>query len=85
MKFEEILPLLREGKMAKHARMKDGEYWIVGKSGFKALVGLDDEWPTLIKVFKNPFEKEKFCDGGSYSWGIERWAIMCDTWEIVDE
>lgn len=76
MKFEEILPLMREGKKAKHARMKDGEYWIAGHATHPAV----DKWPTLIKVFENPFE----ADRDSYSWGIERWAIMCDDWEIVE-
>ena len=77
MKFEEILPLLREGKKAKHASMKDDEYWILGYAKFEGM----DKWPTLIKMFKNPFE----ADRDSYSWGIERWAIACDTWELYEE
>ena len=80
MKFEEILPLMREGKKARHKRMKDGEYWIIG---YAELSGLD-KWMTLIKMFDNPFEKEKYSDGGCYAWGIERWSIMCDDWEIVE-
>lgn len=81
MKFEEILPLLREGKKARHARMKDGEYWICGYASFLQ----ENKWPTLIKVFDNPFENERNADVSTWSWGIERWAIMCDTWEIINE
>lgn len=81
MKFEEVLPLMREGKKAKHSKMKDGEYWICGKAGLPGC----DFFPTLIKVFDNPFETERASDTSSWSWGIERWAIMCDDWEIVDE
>ena len=43
-----------------------------------------EKWPTLIKVFDNPFESERAADVSSWAWGIERWAIMCDTWEIVE-
>lgn len=81
MKFEEALPLMREGKKARHGRMKEGEYWICGSSSMQGI----DKWPTLIKVFDNPFENERAADVSSWSWGIERWAILCDTWEIVDE
>lgn len=81
MKFEEILPLMREGKKAKHMRMKEGEYWICGHSSFAG----SEKWPTLIKVFKNPFQNERTPDQSSYSWGIERWALLCDTWEIVQD
>jgi hypothetical protein len=82
MKFEEILPLMREGKKAKHSRMKDGEFWMCCTLGF----GKDDpmKFPTLAKMFTNPFHDEVKAEGGSYNWGIERWAIMCDDWEIVD-
>ena len=80
MKFEEILPLLREGKKARHSRMKDKEYWICGHANFDGMA----KWPTLIKVFDNPFENERTPDVSNWAWGIERWAIMCDTWEIVE-
>ncbi len=80
MKFEEILPFMREGKKVRHSRMKEGEYWICGYASFEGM----DKWPTLIKMFENPFENERAPDVSSWSWGIERWAIMCDTWEIVE-
>jgi len=76
MKFEEVLPLIKEGKKARHGRMKNGEYWICGHH---SVTGLQN-WPTLIKVFTNPFETDR----DVYSWGIERWAIMDDTWEVID-
>jgi hypothetical protein len=76
MKFEEVLPLMKEGKKARHARMKTGEYWTCGYARFEEM----EKWPTLIKIFNNPFEPDR----DIYSWGIERWAIMDDTWEIVE-
>ena len=76
MRFEEILPLMREGQKAKHGRMKDNEYWICGYSS----LGDSEKWPTLIKMYENPFEADR--DG--YSWGIERWAIMADDWFVVE-
>jgi hypothetical protein len=76
MKFEEVLPLMRDGKKARHARMRDGEYWTCGYSSIEA----SDKWLTLIKVFDNAFD----CDRDSYAWGIERWAVMMDGWEVVD-
>lgn len=81
MNFEEVLPLMREGKKARHGRMKEGEYWICANASF-----IDDshKWPTLVKVFDNPFENERSADVSSWAWGIERWAIMCDSWEIVE-
>lgn len=81
MKFEEILPFMREGKKVRHARMKDGEYWICCQAAF---MGTEQPWLTLGKVFKNPFDKEVVSDGGSFGWGIERWAIMDETWEVVE-
>lgn len=81
MKFEEILPFIREGKKVRHARMKDGEYWICCNAAF---IGTEQTWPTLTKVFKNQFDNQPECDGGSYAWGIERWAIMDETWVVVE-
>ena len=80
MKFEEVLPLMREGKKAKHGRMKDGEYWVYAFAKFEGM----EKWPTLAKVYNNPFEDERNVDISSYSWGIERWAIMADDWEIIE-
>jgi hypothetical protein len=82
MKFEEILPFMREGKKVRHARMKEGEYWICCNAAF---TGTEQTWPTLTRAFKNPFDKEVVSDGGSYAWGIERWAIMDETWEIIED
>ena len=76
MKFEEVLPLMRDGKKAKHARMKAGEYWVYG---FANVPGCE-KWPTLIKMFENPFQPDR----DIYSWGIERWAILCDSWGIIE-
>jgi len=84
MKFEEVLPLMRQGKKAKHAKMMDGEYWICGTAEFKLDANVP-KWPTLVRIFDNPFEDGKNYDTNSHSWGIQRWAIMEDTWEIVEE
>lgn len=81
MKFEEVLPLMREGKKAKHARMRDNEYWILGHIGLPQ----SEKIFTMIKVYGNPFENERTADCSTNSWGIERWAIMEDTWEVIDE
>lgn len=80
MKFEEVLPLMREGKKARHAQMKENEYWVCA---FISLPG-SEKIPTITKVFDNPFHHEKTRDADQYSWGIERWAMMESTWEIVD-
>ncbi len=77
MKFEEILPFMREGKKVRHARMKDGEYWICCNASF---MGTEQTWPTITKAFNNPFE----LDEGRHVWGIQRWAIMDETWEVVE-
>jgi len=66
MRFEEVLPLMRKGKKARHLRMKNGEYWTCGFQGFED----NDKWPTLIKMFENPFESELYPDSSSWSWGI---------------
>lgn len=76
MNFEEVLPLMRQGKKARHLRMKDGEYWTCGYASIEE----SDKWLTLIKVFDNAFDHDR----DSYAWGIERWALMADDWEIVD-
>ena len=78
MRFEEVLPLMREGKKARHARMRADEFWTCGTAAMKAY-GVA-EFPVIMKVFTNPFEDDR----NSYSWGIERWAIMVDDWEIVE-
>ncbi len=68
MKFEEILPLMRQNKKARHQRMKSGEYWICGYASMQGV----EKWPTLIKVFDNLFENERMVDVSSWAWGIER-------------
>lgn len=80
MKFEEVLPLMREGKKARHSRMKANQYWICATMSVLGSGNI----PTITKIFDNPFENEKTRDSDSYSWGIERWAMMEDTWEIVE-
>lgn len=80
MKFDEVLPLMREGKKARHGRMNKGEYWIGGYASFQGM----DKWLTLIRVFDNSFENECYRIASNWASGIENWAIMCDTWELVE-
>ena len=51
MRFEEALIQMREGKKARHARMKDGEYWVCGYSNIPGL----PQFPVLLKVFDGWF------------------------------
>lgn len=81
MKFEDILPFMREGKKVRHGRMKEGEYWICCNTSF---IGTEQTWPDLTKIFDNPFENERMSDANHWAWGIERWAIMDETWEVVE-
>lgn len=80
MLFEEVLPLLREGKKARHGRMKEGEYWICG---YATMPGLD-KWLTLFRGFDNCNERSVDTNSSSWSSGFERWAICCDSWEIIE-
>lgn len=80
MKFEEVLPLMREGKKARHSKMEDGEYWICGYAGMDGI----EKWLTLIKMINDPVQNKCTPDTSRWAWGVERWAIMDDTWEIVE-
>lgn len=60
--------------------MNPGEYWICGKAGLGDLVPDIKPWPILIKI-----EADGTHLPDKYSWGIERWAIMLDTWEVIDD
>jgi len=77
MKFEEVLPLMREGKKARLINNYDGEYWICGSIGNPGL-GMPLQ-PTIHRMDKNDCAPRTKDD-----WGIHRWAIMRDDWEIVE-
>ena len=93
MKFEEILPLMREGKRAyiNDPNIKEFWYcgkWLICKTGF---IDYIDENGKLVEYPENKKwlslacldedEKEIVTKD---SWGIPTWAILCDKWEICD-
>lgn len=79
MKFEEVLPLMREGKKAYiPSHYMEQEYLICGKQGNTEL-GI----PIINTIIKVNSKNEFIND--SYSWGIPCWAIMSDQWTIKDE
>ena len=75
MRFEEILPLMREGKKARLEDDKDGEYWICGYSGF-------DESSKVLTIIR--MDKNNCAPTTTYDWGIGRWMVMRDNWVAVE-
>lgn len=76
MKFEEILPLMRQGKKARLANDIDEDYWICGYQNF---IDGTNKMPIIIRMDKNDCAPLTQRD-----WGIARWMIMDESWEIVD-
>lgn len=80
MKLEEILPLIREGKKFTIKNYdSDGEHWIAGKIGF---IGMKPEDMTLTL---HRINKSDCAISEPNSWGIPRWAILDDSWEICED
>lgn len=79
MRFEEVLPLMRQGKKA---RMKideeDGCYWVVATSYFPP----DDRTNGIKTIAK--IEKDGFFHPNRWSWGIPCWAVMAEDWEVIE-
>lgn len=88
MKFEEVLPLIREGKKAKTSRQKEGEYYIATWIGFKKfnnlgkVVGIEDEgkWIAITKMF-NDYIHSDLKNAPPFMYMAD---IMADDWEIVE-
>lgn len=91
MKFEEILPFLREGKRAilNNSNAKDawfGGVWLACKAKLpdyfddNGVQVFCDEWLSLACL-----DKDDRMAGGKDAWGIPTWAVMSDDWEIIDE
>ncbi len=77
MKFEEVLPYLRVGqKVRLPSYDRDGEYWIAGYAG---IIGLTEKSLTIHR-----FNKDGKVFHGEKDWGIPKWVIMSDEWEIVE-
>ena len=77
MKLEEILPHLRNGKKAFNKIYdENGEYWI---AGFIGLTGTELKTLTIHRV-----NKEGLFLNGETDWGIPRWLLMSDEWELLE-
>lgn len=78
MKFEEILPHLRDGKMARYPNYfyNENGYWIAG------YVSIIDSKKTLTLIRVN---EQKKALKGIYDWGIANWALLSDNWEVIDD
>ncbi len=82
MKFEEVLPLMREGKKAQMEHNKqEGDYWL--------LTGNRDEFcrkcrAKTIKTYDsfNKMRNDDMCYPSIH--GITQWDILDETWEIID-
>ena len=90
MKFEEVLPLMREGERAiiNNSNAKDswfGGKWLICKTSLPDYFDDDglkivcEKWHSLACL-----DKEEKMAGGKDSWGIPTWAIMSDDWDIVE-
>lgn len=79
MKFEEALAAMREGKKVRCPSMdQDGEYWEICKISIPIL-----NLPDQLTIHR--MDKEKDPIRNKFTWGISRWSIMSEDWEIVDE
>jgi hypothetical protein len=77
MKFEEILPLLREGKKAKTQDDRvSGSFWMLGYSE-------KDKVYSLLKFYHD--EDFGICPGDRYSYGPRLPLYIADeSWEIME-
>lgn len=78
MRFEEVLPNMREGKKAKLPNYSEDRCWIVCEARMDLLT--PDSWLSLACIDSEGKARED-----SRTWGIPRWAIMSEDWEIVDD
>lgn len=83
MKFEEVLPFMREGKRAKiiDPGISGGGWdypWIVCTQSLP--YEIDERWLALTRLNS---KGQYIAD--AYSWGIPTWAVMSDKWEIIEE
>ncbi|QHJ76041.1 MAG: hypothetical protein [Bacteriophage sp.] len=91
MKFEEILPLLRDGAKA---RVEDGSEkkawfygtWVACRAGFPTIVDQEmvapkseDMWTTLVCLNN---EEKPIVEPDA--WGMPLWMVMSDKWELIE-
>ncbi len=88
MKFEEVLPSLRLGKKIRCASYdREGQHWIAGYIGF---IDIYDDDGKLIQSPERTLTIHRLnaeglsIDGNPHGWGMCRWAILDETWEIVE-
>lgn len=79
MKFEEILPSLREGRRAKMINTDNSDYWAFGNWSLCLTSSkyLPHKFLSMICT-----DSEGNTTGGIQGWGIPTWAIMRE-WELV--
>ncbi len=77
MRFEEILPLMREGEAAKMESDNSGEHWICCMQGNEDL-GL----PMVLSIARLNKNGHAMTDSNSMS--MYNWAIMADDWVVCD-
>jgi len=78
MRFEEILPALREGKKVRCKSFdENGEYWM---AGYISLPGGEDN--KILTLHR--FDKDDNVIRIATSWGMPRWIIMHDDWELIE-
>lgn len=81
MKFEEALPLLREGKKLTNLNFDEkGDYWI---AGYIEIMSFDKEEPNpkTFTLYRCNESGTPYID--SRAWGIPRWLVMDDSWEVL--
>lgn len=78
MLFEEVLPMMREGKKARVKSHCDGSHWICGTLSFAG--ENDNNIKTIHRI-----EREGNNLPDKYSWGIPRWLIMAEDWEVLED
>ncbi len=86
MKFEELLPILRSGgKVRLKSYDEDGEYWIAGYIGFPDFYDDDGKFVTSEKTLTiHRMTKNDEVIRDKNGWGISRWAVMAEDWEILE-
>ncbi len=84
MKFEEILPMLRAGVKASNPTYGEkGDYWIAGYVQIMNFEEGEEENPKIFTLHRCNKEGKPYVD--SKEWGIPRWLVMDDEWEINND
>ena len=79
MKFEEVLPLMRDGAKAEIVGVSDGSYWVCCYQSIAHEPGGEKDCLSIAKL-----ESDGTHILDRFTWGIPRCAIMAE-WKIKDE